>query len=104
MKKKHTLKITSEGWRSLRALRDKKAQRELAKAIEGLSEAPDLQGKPLDRDLAGYTVIRAFGNRYRILYKVDATTVFVVWVGERKPGQEDDVYAKARKLYQTFLS
>lgn len=104
MKKKYTLKTTAEGWRPIRAVRDKKVQRELAKAIEGLAEAPDLQGKPLDCDLAGYRSIRAFENRYRILYKTDATIVFIVWIGERKPGQEDDVYAKARKLYQTFLS
>jgi mRNA interferase RelE/StbE len=104
VKQIYALKTMAEGWRSLRAVRDKKARREIAKAIDGLAESPDLQGKPLDRELTGYRAIRAFGDKYRILYKVDEMTVFIVWIGERKPGQEDDVYAKARKLYKTFLS
>jgi len=94
----------AEAYRSLRAISDKKARKEIGKAIDGLAEFPDLQGKPLNRELVGYRAIKTFGSRYRILYKVEEMTVFIVWIGERKPGQEDDVYAKARKLYKTFLS
>jgi mRNA interferase RelE/StbE len=55
--------------------------------------------------LEGYRSLRAVGQRYRIIYKVEATKVIVtvVTVGIRKDGDKADVYALAKKLARLGL-
>ncbi len=56
-------------------------------------------------DLAGYRSIRAVGQRYRILYKLEAerVVVAVVALGMRKEGDKADIYALAKKLARLGL-
>jgi mRNA-degrading endonuclease RelE of RelBE toxin-antitoxin system len=100
----YTIEIAPTGYRSLRVVKDKETRREIAKVIDGLARSP-VQGKPLLTPFEGLWSVRAFRSRYRILYSVDSDdkVVCVLFVGERKPGQEDDVYALARKLLRTLL-
>jgi mRNA-degrading endonuclease RelE of RelBE toxin-antitoxin system len=88
---------------SIRSVVDKKIQGEIGKVIGGLTKNPEIQGKPLDRELSGIRSIPAYKNRFRILYRIGDNNIAVLWVGQRKPGQDEDVYVKARKLYKTFL-
>ncbi len=64
-----------------------------------------MRGKPLDEDLAGYRSIRAVGQRYRIIYRVERSivTVVVVAAGIRKAGSREDIYRVAEKLIRLGL-
>jgi mRNA interferase RelE/StbE len=56
-------------------------------------------------ELSGFRSIRAVGQRYRIIYKVEEEkiTVLVVALGIRKEGDKKDVYERAKKLMQSGL-
>lgn len=98
------VEIAPTGYESLSQVRDKKLRHEIAKAIDGLGRLPEEQGKlllpPLER-VRSLTVLR---GRFRILYTVrtEKRLVSVLLVGERKAGQEDDVYVLARKLLKVL--
>jgi mRNA interferase RelE/StbE len=49
--------------------------------------------------------VRTAGQRYRILYRVEAKTVIVlvVAVGIRKDGDKKDIYALAQKMIRLGL-
>ena len=67
--------------------------------VLALDTEPDKQGKQLSSDLAGYRVVRAAGQRYRVVYQVATLegVVTVVVVGIRKEGDKRDVYRVASK-------
>lgn len=89
----------------LAEVRDRRVQRLLAKRIDALAEEPEKQGRPLTGELAGLRSVRAVGQRFRILYRLEAdlVVVLVVAVGIRKEGAGKDVYALARKLLRLRL-
>ena len=70
-----------------------------------MAEEPAKQGKALIGELGGYRSLRAVGQRYRIIYRVDADNalVLIVALGIRKAGSKKDVYALARKLLRLRL-
>ena len=88
----------------LERIKDARTRAAIVKTIDGLATNPEAQGKPLVGSLAGYRSIRAAGQRYRIIFRVEAdkVIVYVVAVGIRKDGVSADVYALARKLVDTF--
>ena len=57
----------------------------------------------MKKELSGYRTIRAVGQRYRIIYKVEneKVTVLVVALGIRKEGDKKDVYEQAKRLKQS---
>ncbi len=59
------------------------------------------QGKALVGRLKGYRSIRALGQRYRIVYRVDKSKIIVVIVGAgiRKEGDKKDIYRILNKFY-----
>jgi mRNA interferase RelE/StbE len=89
----------------LEAITDRRVREKLASAIDSLESDPELRGKPLDDDLAGYRSIRAVGQRYRIIYRVERSEVIVMVVaaGIRKEGSREDVYRVAAKLIRLGL-
>lgn len=91
--------------KGLQGISDRRVRQKIRDRIDGLSENPELQGKPLIGDLSGYFSLRAVGQRYRIVYRIDGkrVTVLVVAVGIRKSGSKDDVYTLARKLLRLGL-
>ena len=91
--------------KQLSAITDLRIRQSLGKRIDGLSQDPDSQGKALIGELKGYRSLRAVGQRYRIIYKVEASTVIVtiVTLGIRKDGDKTDVYALAKKLLRLGL-
>ena len=91
--------------RMLRRIADRRIQRLLVETGKSLAHDPERKGKPLWGPLKGYRSIRAAGQRYRLLYRIEQGRV-VVWVvaaGIRKEGDGTDVYALARRLLRHGL-
>src|SRR5713226_7623590 len=86
--------------KQLAAIRDQRIQQSINERMKGLTYEPEKQGKPLGDELAEYRSLRAVGQRYRIIYRVEQSTVkvLVVFAGIRKEGSKVDVYAVAKKL------
>ena len=89
----------------LKAITDRRIREKLASVIDSLESGPELRGKPLDDELAGYRSVRAVGQRYRIIYRVERSivTVVVVAAGIRKDGSREDIYRMAAKLIRLGL-
>jgi mRNA interferase RelE/StbE len=87
------------------AIADRRIQEKILERMTALAAEPELQGKPLGDDLAGYRSARAVGQRYRIIYRVERTivTVVVVAAGIRKAGGREDIYRVAAKLVRLGL-
>ena len=89
----------------LAEIRDRRIRENIGKRINDLEYEPEIQGKPLIEELAGYRSVRAVGQRYRIIYKVEdeRVMVLVVALGIRKDGDKKDVYNLAKKLIRLGL-
>lgn len=97
--------ITPTAQRMLQTIPDERVRGKLHAAIDRLGREPEKQGKALVGELAGFRCIRAVGQRYRILYKVqkERVIVVIVAVGLRKEGAKKDIYALAKKLLRLRL-
>jgi len=84
---------------------DRRIQEKLLARMTALANDPELRGKPLGDDLAGYRSVRAVGQRYRIIYRVERSmvVVMVVAAGIRKEGSREDIYRVAAKLVRLGL-
>lgn len=102
---KWTIKLTAPALRQFAAIKDTRIKEQISKRVDALAYEPDQLGKPLTNELAGYYSIRAVGQRYRIIYKLEEERVLVVVVmlGIRKEGDKKDVYALAKKLARLGL-
>lgn len=94
------IELTRLAAEMLAEISDRKTQAVLFKRIEGLAESPERQGKALTGRLRRYRSVRAAGQRYRIIYQVDAErhAVVVLGVGIRKEGDRRDIYTRLEKL------
>jgi len=101
----YTIRITPTALEMIRGVGDRRVKELIQKRIDHLSRDADKQGKELHGELQGYRCVRAAGQRYRILYRVDAMTVIVlvVAVGIRKEGDRKDIYALAQKMIRLGL-
>ena len=56
-------------------------------------------------ELTGYRSLRAAGQRYRIIYRIekDKVVILIAAVGIRKEGSQVDIYALAKKLLRMRL-
>jgi mRNA interferase RelE/StbE len=84
----------------LAKITDKRIQQDIQKRIEKLKKEPDKQGKALSGRLKGYRSVRAVGQRYRIIYRIDneQVIVIIIGVGIRKQGDKKDIYNLIEKL------
>ena len=91
--------------RMLGEITDRRIQESIRDRIDGLVGDPDKQGKPLTGDLVGYRSLRAVGQRYRIIYRVEReqVCVLIVALGLRTEGSKRDIYELARKLLRQHL-
>lgn len=101
----YRIEITPAALQALAAVADRRIQEKIRDRIDGLTHDPDKQGKPLTGELAGYRSLRAVGQRYRVIYRVERQriVVLVVALGLRKEGDRRDVYALAKKLLRLRL-
>lgn len=83
----------------LEAITDVRTRKVIIRKAFDLNTEPDKQGKQLSGDLAAYRVVRAAGQRYRVVYQVATleSVVTVVVVGIRKEGDKRDAYRVAGK-------
>ena len=97
--------LTPAAKQMLEAVSDRRIRRGLLDRIEGLVSEPEKQGKPLIGELQGLRSLRAVGQRYRIIYRIEkrVVLVLVVAVGIRMEGSKKDVYSLARKLLRLRL-
>ena len=84
---------------------DRRVRLQISERIEALKQEPEKLGKPLVGELSGYRSLRASGQRFRIVYKVERKKiiVLVVALGIRKEGDKRDIYALAQKLVRLGL-
>ena len=86
-------------------IQDRRIRAKIIETIDGLAEDPEKKGKPLIAELDGYHSVRAVGQRYRIIYRIDndKVVVLVVAAGIRREGDRKDIYALAKKLIRARL-
>jgi mRNA interferase RelE/StbE len=98
--------VTATAKRLLQAVVDRRVRAALVDRMAALTREPEKQGKALGGELAGLRSVRAVGQRYRIIYKVERrrVIVFVLALGLRQEGGRGDVYALARKLLRQRLT
>ncbi|GAB4178027.1 MAG: hypothetical protein Fur006_10140 [Coleofasciculaceae cyanobacterium] len=96
----YSIELTSLALEMLAEIKDRRIRQSLSQRIEKLKSEPEKQGKILGDKLRGYRSVRAVGQRYRIIYKVDnnRVVVLVVGVGLRKQGDRNDIYAMIERL------
>ena len=101
----YAVKWTETATGLLEAISDKRVQRGIYARAGQLAHSPADQGKPLVSELAGFRSVRAAGQKYRIVYRVQRQDVIVVVVavGRRKHGDAADIYALARRLLKQRL-
>lgn len=99
------ISLTSQAMEMLRAIQDRRIQRLISRRIDGLANEPEKQGDSLVGELLGYRSLRAAGERYRIIYRVnqDQVEVLVVALGIRREGDRADIYALAQRLIRLGL-
>lgn len=96
----YTIEFTQTVRELLDDISDRRIQAKIIERIAALANNPEKQGKPLANELDSYRSVRAVGQRYRIIYRVDGDKVLVliVVVGIRKEGDKKDVYRLAQRL------
>jgi mRNA interferase RelE/StbE len=89
----------------LLAISDQRIRRRLIECMEGLADEPEKQGKMLTGELSGLRSIRAVGQRYRIIYRVEAkrVEVLVIAIGLRREGDRADIYELTKRLLRLGL-
>ena len=97
--------LTPTSREMLAKISDARVRRKIAEHIDGLRENPEVQGKPLVSELKTFRSLRAVGQRYRIIYRVDndKIIVIIVAVGIRKEGDKADIYRLTQKLLKLGL-
>ena len=100
MPQRYEILYTNEAEEMLVGIQDRRVQGKIADLVDSLADSPESRGKALLHDLLGFRSLRAIGQRYRIVYLVDTTTlqVVIVGVGLRKEGNRDDIYEKVRRV------
>lgn len=101
----YEIEITPTALEALEAIADRRTRSAIARHIDAMAEEPEKQGKPLRGWLAGFLSVRAAGQRYRVVYKIEDTRklVLVYLVGIRREGSRRDIYALAERLVQRGL-
>lgn len=101
----YTVVFTPLAERMLEEISDRRIRQKIFETAQRLVNEPEKQGKPMLGPLAGFRSLRAVGQRYRIIYKVQAhrILVVVVGVGIRKEGDKQDIYRRLQKLIHMKL-
>jgi len=101
----YTIAWTETALKLAEAIPDQRVRRLISQRADQLAKSPEQQGKPLVAELAGFRTVRAVGQRYRIVYRVERreVVVVIVAVGRRKAGGKTDIYELAKKLLRLGL-
>lgn len=101
----YRIEITPTALEALQRISDRRTRAAIIHRIDALTEEPEKQGNSLRGDLAGFFSVRAAGQPYRVLYRVDDANrrVVVYLEGIRREGSRQDVYALAQRLVRRGL-
>jgi mRNA interferase RelE/StbE len=101
----YRLEITPTALSMINKAQDRRIRAKIVETIDGLAEDHGKKGKPLTAELDGYHSVRAVGQRYHIIYRIDneKVIVLVVAAGIRREGDRKDIYALAKKLIRARL-
>jgi mRNA interferase RelE/StbE len=101
----YQLEITPTALGLINKVQDRRIRAKIIETIDGLAEDPEKKGKPLTAELDGYRSVRAVGQRYRIIFRIDndKVVVLVVAASLRKEGDKKDIYTLAKKLIRARL-
>lgn len=94
---------TETALKLVEAVPDQRIRRLITQSADQLAKAPEQEGKPLIGELAGFRSVRAVGQRYRIVYRIERREVTVLIVARRRSGDKSDIYELARKLLRQGL-
>jgi mRNA interferase RelE/StbE len=96
----YKIQLTPLALEMLAAVKDRREQEKLRDRIDQLKMEPEKQGKALVGNLSEFRSVRAVGQRYRIVYKIEQEQVLilVVGIGRRKDGDKKDIYILLEKL------
>jgi mRNA interferase RelE/StbE len=97
------VELTKFALKQLQDIKDNRVRYNLFERIEELAKDPENQGKPLRNELSGLRSVRAIGQRYRIIFRVERERVIVIVValGIRKEGDRSDIYQIAARLMRS---
>lgn len=97
--------ITPTAQKMFLSLTDKRIRAALSKRINLLANEPEKLGQELHGELAGLRSLRAVGQRYRVIYRIeeDQVVVLILAVGIRKEGDKKDIYNLTKKLLRLRL-
>ena len=97
------VEFTKPALKQLQNITDRRVRDILFERAEELANDPEIQGKPLRGELSGFRSVRAFRQRYRLIYKVERekVVVVVIAVGIRKEGDRADIYQITVKLIRS---
>jgi mRNA interferase RelE/StbE len=100
-----TITWTETALKLVEAIADQRIRRLIIQRADQLAGSPEQQGKALIGELAGCRSVRAVGQRYWIVNRVERreVTVLIVAVGRRRSGDKRDIYELARKLLRQGL-
>lgn len=100
-----TITWTETALKLVEAISDQRIRRLITQRADQLARSPEQQGKPLIGELAGFRCVRAVGQRYRIVYRIERRdiTVLIVAASRRRSGDKGDIYELARKLLRQGL-
>jgi mRNA interferase RelE/StbE len=102
---RYRVEITASALEALRGITDRRTRSAIVRRIELLVTEPAAQGKALRGELSGLMRIRAAGQRYRVVFRVNEKEerIVVLLVGIRREASRQDVYALARRLVKRGL-
>ena len=75
---------------------DPKNSLRVAKHIQALLTIPEPQGSIALQGYYPYLRLRV--GKYRIIYKYDDTTLYIIWIGKR-----EDIYDKVKKYLEKIV-
>ena len=89
----------------LKRISDRRIQNKILERIDQLPSEPEKRGKPLTAELKGFWSLRAVGQRYRIIYRIEKgrIEVVVIAIGLRRENDRQDAYEIALKLVRAHL-
>lgn len=101
----YQIALTPTALKMLQEIHDRRTRDAIASRINQLAEEPEKRGQALIGPLMGYRSLRAAGQRFRIIYRVqqERVIVYVVAVGIRREGDKSDIYALAQRLVRLGL-
>lgn len=99
--KYYEIQFTDEAKMRLLKL-EKPTQQAILRKIKLLETEPEKRGKALQGILSGLRSIRAAGQRYRIIYKIESEkiVVIVIAIGIRKEGGKEDIYSQISQKFK----